>query len=66
LVDERGGGGVSSGRVGERAGELWTLNWHRDYDIHGPWTIAGFGGNMAACAAAWDAAAPWMKHMPEY
>ncbi|MFB0553130.1 MAG: type II secretion system protein [Phycisphaerae bacterium] len=21
--------------------ELWTLNWHHNYDIHGPWTIAG-------------------------
>jgi prepilin-type processing-associated H-X9-DG protein len=21
--------------------ELWTLKWHRDYDVNGPWTIAG-------------------------
>ncbi|MHC4171413.1 MAG: hypothetical protein ACYST5_00520 [Planctomycetota bacterium] len=21
--------------------ELWTLKWHRQYDITGPWTMAG-------------------------
>ncbi len=21
--------------------ELWTLKWHRDYDVNGPWTVAG-------------------------
>jgi len=46
--------------------ELWTLKWHRTFDIDGPWTIAGFGGNEAACAACWDNAAPWMRDFPEY
>ena len=46
--------------------ELWTLKWHRNFDINGPWTIAGFNGNVTACAAAWDGAAPWMKNFPEY
>ncbi len=46
--------------------ELWTLKHTRTYDTCGPWTICGFGGNKAACAAAWDAAAPWMKDFPEY
>ncbi len=22
--------------------ELWTLKWHREFDINGPWTKAGF------------------------
>lgn len=21
--------------------ELWTFKWHKNYDIHGPWTVAG-------------------------
>jgi hypothetical protein len=21
--------------------EIWTLKWHRMYDVSGPWTIAG-------------------------
>ncbi len=46
--------------------ELWTLKWHPHFDINGPWTIAGFGGNAEACAAAWDEAAPWMRNLPEY
>jgi len=46
--------------------ELWTLKWHREYDRNGPWTIAGFGGNRASCADAWDEAAPWMSRFPEY
>jgi len=46
--------------------ELWTLKWHREFDINGPWTIAGFGGSETACTAAWDEAAPWMKGFPEY
>jgi len=46
--------------------ELWTLKWHRNFDINGPWTIAGFSGNATACAATWDDAAPWMKGFPEY
>ncbi len=46
--------------------ELWTLKWHRSFDINGDWTIAGFGGNEAACADAWDAQSPWMSKFPEY
>ena len=46
--------------------ELWTLRWNREYDINGPWTIAGFGGNETNCARAWDEAAPWMRSFPEY
>jgi prepilin-type processing-associated H-X9-DG protein len=46
--------------------ELWTLKHNRTYNTCGPWTICGFGGNQQACAAAWDAAAPWMKDFPEY
>jgi hypothetical protein len=46
--------------------ELWTLKHSRTFDTCGPWTICGFGGNQQACAAAWDAAAPWMKDFPEY
>jgi hypothetical protein len=46
--------------------ELWTLKHSRTFDTCGPWTICGFGGDAQACAAAWDAAAPWMKDFPEY
>jgi prepilin-type processing-associated H-X9-DG protein len=46
--------------------ELWKLKWHRTFDIEGPWTLAGFGGNEDACAAAWDERSPWMKDFPEY
>jgi len=46
--------------------ELWTLKWHRTFDINGPWTLAGFAGNEDACAACWDERAPWMKDFPEY
>jgi prepilin-type processing-associated H-X9-DG protein len=46
--------------------ELWTLKYSRTFDTCGPWTICGFGGNKQACAAAWDAAAPWMRDFPEY
>ena len=46
--------------------ELWTLKWSRKFDTNGPWTIAGFGGDEAACAAAWDAQSPWMRNFPEY
>ena len=46
--------------------ELWTLKWSKEFNIRGPWTIAGFGGNEAACAAAWDASADWMRSFPEY
>ena len=46
--------------------ELWTLKHSRTFDTCGPWTICGNGGSQQACAAAWDAAAPWMKDFPEY
>jgi hypothetical protein len=46
--------------------ELWTLKHSRTFDTCGPWTICGFSGDAQACAAAWDAAAPWMKDFPEY
>jgi hypothetical protein len=46
--------------------ELWTLKWYRQYDTCGEWTICGNGGSLPACAAKWDAAAPWMKDFPEY
>jgi prepilin-type processing-associated H-X9-DG protein len=46
--------------------ELWTLRHSRTFDTCGPWTICGFGGDAEACAAAWDAEAPWMKDFPEY
>jgi hypothetical protein len=46
--------------------ELWTLKHSRTFDTCGPWTICGFNGNKNACAAAWDAAAPWMRNFPEY
>jgi len=46
--------------------ELWTLKWHHNFDINGPWTIAGFNGDVTACARVWDEAAPWMRNFPEY
>ena len=46
--------------------QLWTLKWHRKFDVNGPWTIAGFGGDAIACAARWDARSPWMSKFPEY
>jgi prepilin-type processing-associated H-X9-DG protein len=55
---------LSARRVGLK--ELWTLKHSRSYDTCGPWTICGNGGSQQACAAAWDAAAPWMRNFPEY
>jgi len=46
--------------------ELWKLKWHREFNINGMWTIAGFGGREDLCAAEWDRAAPWMSKFPEY
>jgi len=46
--------------------ELWTLKWHRTFDINGPWTLAAFGGSESACATAWDERSPWMKDFPEF
>ncbi len=46
--------------------ECWSLKQSKTFDVCGPWTICGFGGNKSACAAAWDSAAPWMSKMPEY
>ena len=41
--------------------ELWTLKWHRVFDINGPWTLAG-----GATPAVWDARSYWMRNFPEY
>ncbi|NQV33737.1 MAG: type II secretion system protein [Phycisphaeraceae bacterium] len=38
--------------------ELWTLKWHKNYNINGPWTRAG-----GATAEKWP---DWMKGMTEY
>jgi len=46
--------------------ELWVLKWNREFDINGLWTIAGFGGNRAACSAAWNVRSPWLKRFPVY
>ena len=46
--------------------EMWTLKWHREFDINGDWTIAGFSGMAAQCAEAWDLQSPWMSKFPEY
>ena len=54
----------SSRKIGLK--ELWKLKWHRTFDTNGPWTLAGFGNNEVACAAAWDERSPWMKDFPEY
>jgi hypothetical protein len=46
--------------------ELWTLKHSRTFNTCDIWTICGWGGDKKHCAAAWDAAAPWMKDFPEY
>jgi len=38
--------------------ELWTLKWHRNFQMDGPWTMAG-----NARAGDWPA---WMRHLKEY
>ena len=38
--------------------ELWTLKWHRDYDIAGPWTKAG-----GAIRSDWP---EWMQQYEEF
>lgn len=38
--------------------ELWTLNWHRNFDTEGPWTIAG-----GAQSEDWP---PWMRKLKDY
>ncbi|MHC4520315.1 MAG: type II secretion system protein [Planctomycetota bacterium] len=43
-------------RVGLK--ELWTLKWHRQYDISGPWTKAG-----GALPKDWP---PWMQQFKDY
>jgi prepilin-type N-terminal cleavage/methylation domain-containing protein len=43
-------------RVGVK--ELWTLKWHRQYNVYGPWTTAG------GCRTTdWP---DWMRHFKEY
>lgn len=46
--------------------ELRTLKFNRTFDTCDIYTICGNGGNEAACAALWDAQAPWMSDFPEY
>jgi len=38
--------------------ELWTLKWHREFDVRGPWTRAG-----GADASKWP---EWMRKFKEY
>ena len=38
--------------------ELWTLKWHRDFEIDGAWTKAG-----GVVTSDWP---DWMRHMKEY
>jgi hypothetical protein len=38
--------------------ELWTLKWHKKYDINGPWTIAG-----SVQTSDWP---QWMRHFKDY
>jgi prepilin-type processing-associated H-X9-DG protein len=38
--------------------ELWTLKWSRDFDIAGPWTLAG-----GVRPEAWPA---WMQRFKDY
>ncbi|MBN2457438.1 MAG: hypothetical protein JXB29_13050 [Sedimentisphaerales bacterium] len=46
--------------------ELWALRWSRVFDTSNAYTIAGHGGDSAACKEVWDSVAPWMSNMPEY
>jgi len=46
----------SARRVGLK--ELWTLKWHREFDISGPWTKAG-----GADDSDWPV---WLRHYPAY
>ena len=38
--------------------QLWTLKWHKNYDINGPWTIAG-----GVTVDKWPA---WMRRFRDY
>jgi hypothetical protein len=38
--------------------ELWTFNWHRNFNTAGPWTTAG-----GAVASDWP---QWMRHFKDY
>jgi hypothetical protein len=38
--------------------ELWTLKWHRRYEMAGPWTMAG-----GAQSTDWP---PWMQYLKDY
>jgi prepilin-type processing-associated H-X9-DG protein len=38
--------------------ELWTLKWHRTFDVTGPWTMAGM-----ARSADWP---EWMRRYKDY
>jgi len=52
----------SSRKVGLK--ELWTLRWHKSFDIRNSWTLAGNGGDVSRANSKWDAAAPWMSRYP--
>ena len=41
--------------------ELWTLNWSKDFDAHGVYTLSG-----GATATLWDQQAPWMSRFKLY
>ena len=41
--------------------ELWTLKWSRDFNINGPWTVAG-----GVTPNMWTMVAPWMSKYPEF
>ena len=41
--------------------ELWTLKWHRYFDIEGPYTAAG-----GMTPVDWEATAPWMADFTGY
>jgi len=38
--------------------ELWTFNWHRNFDTEGPWTIAG-----GVQSSDWP---QWMRTFKDY
>lgn len=46
--------------------QLWTLKWHREFNKHNEWTLAGHGGNEASYNDKWNEAAPWMRNCRAY
>jgi len=41
--------------------EVWTLKWHRNYNVGGPWTLGG-----GATRAKWVEAAEWMAYYKDF